>query len=197
MPFINKYPYTDMENLNLDWVIKTINRVDTDLSTIKKDCERIARETAQNVADQLIIEVNQKIHDLTDIVNNLENDFAQVKRELTDDFNAYVTLIDNKIRIMQNQLNAFSALIDTKISANNAYLINEISNNFASVINVRNFFTGTMVTLQYMLDTLAALHVTDGLSYTELTNKNISYAGLTALNFSYEDLLMHGNSLIP
>lgn len=196
MPFINRYPYTDMENLNLDWVIKTINQVDTDLSTIKEDCERIARDTAQGIADELIIEVEQKVRDLTEVVNNLESDFADFKRDINEDFSDYVTLIDGKIRDMQIQLNAFNAVIDSKIAENNSYLINEISNSFANVILVRDFFTGLMTPLQTMLNKLAALHVTDGLSYQELTNKNKSYAELAAYGFSYEDLLLHGNSLI-
>lgn len=197
MPFTSRYPYTDMENLNLDWVIKTINRVDQDLSGIREDCERIARETSQAVADDLIIQVNQKIAALTGVVNQLERDFDAFKRDVNDEFAAYVTVIDNAIANMRNQINSFGAVMDAKISVNNAYIFDEITNHLVPNLKVRDFFTGLDISIQDMFNKLASLHVTDGLSYAQLTAKNISYAGLTALNFSYEDLLMHGDSLIP
>ena len=197
MAFFNKYPYTDMENLNLDWVIKTINQVDTDLSGIREDCERIAREAAQDVADQLIIQVDEKIRQLDAIVDGLERDFKDFKDEINSEFAGYVAVIDHAIADLKNQINSFVALIDSKIAINNAYIFDEITNHLVPNLKVRDFFTGLDISIQDMFNKLASLHVTDGLSYSELTGKNISYAALTALNFSYEDLLIHGNSLIP
>ena len=194
--FTNKYPYTDLEQLNLTWVIETINKVDTDLSDIKEQCEQIAKETAQDVADQLIIVVNQKILALTGVVDALQNAFNGLSNE-----------VDAKLLAMQNQINGFKTYIDAQIQAsnnltdikiahNNAYIFDVITNELVPQLKVRNFFTGTYVSIQQMFDTLASLHVTDGLSYQELTNKNKSYADITAYGFSYEDLLLHGDSLI-
>ena len=194
--FTNKYPYTDLEQLNLTWVIETINKVDRDLSDIKEQCEQIAKETAQDVADQLIIVVNQKILALTGVVDALQNAFNGLSNE-----------VDAKLLAMQNQINGFKTYIDAQIQAsnnltdikiahNNAYIFDVITNELVPQLKVRNFFTGTYVSIQQMFDTLASLHVTDGLSYQELTNKNKSYADITAYGFSYEDLLLHGDSLI-
>lgn len=194
--FTNKYPYTDLEQLNLSWVIETINKVDTDLSDIREQCEQIARETAQDVADQLIVTVDQKILALTGIVDALQSSFNGLNHE-----------VDEKLLDMQNQINGFKTYIDgqiqasnnltdVKIAHNNAYIFDVITNELVPELHVRNFFTGTDVSIQQMFDILASLHVTDGLSYQELTNKNKSYAEITAYGFSYEDLLLHGNSLI-
>ena len=194
--FTNKYPYTDLEQLNLTWVIETINKVDTDLSDIKEECERIARETAQSVADSLILVVDQKILALTGIVTALQNAFNGLNHD-----------VDVKLANMQAQIAGFKTYIDTKVQAsnnltdvkiarNNAYIFDVITHELVPQLSVRNFFTGDMVSIQTMFDTLASLHVTDGLSYQELTNKNKSYADITAYGFSYEDLLLHGNSLI-
>ena len=194
--FTNKYPYTDLEQLNLTWVIETINKVDTDLSGIREDCEQIAREAAQGVADQLILFVDQKILALTGVVDALRNAFNGLNAE-----------VDAKLLLMQNQIAGFKTYIDqqimasnnltdVKIAHNNAYIFDVITHELVPQLQVRNFFTGDMVSIQTMFDTLASLHVTDGLSYQELTNKNKSYADITAYGFSYEDLLLHGNSLI-
>ena len=194
--FTNKYPYTDLEQLNLSWVIETINKVDTDLSDIREECEQIARDTAQAVADNLILVVDQKILALTGIVTALQNAFNGLNHD-----------VDVKLADMQNQINGFKTYIDTKVQAsdnltdvkiarNNTYIFDVITHELVPQLSVRNFFTGDMVSIQTMFDTLASLHVTDGLSYQELTNKNKSYAEITAYGFSYEDLLLHGNSLI-
>ena len=205
--FINKYPYTDMENLNLDWVIQTINKVDTDLSGIRKDCERIAREAAQEVADALILQVDQKISDLTGVVNNLINDYTAFKRDVNDEMTAYITVIDGKIADMIAQIAGFKTYIDTKVQAsdnltdikiahNNAYIFDVITHELVPQLTVRNYFSGELVSIQDMFNTLAQLHVTDGIDYQTLASRNKTYAEVAALNITYEDLLMHGNSLI-
>ena len=205
--FINKYPYTDMENLNLDWVIETINKVDTDLSGIREDCERIAREAAQEVADALIIQVDQKISDLTGVVNGLVADYTAFKRDVNDEIAAYITVIDGKIADMIAQIAGFKTYIDTKVQAsdnltdikiahNNAYIFDVITHELVPQLTVRNYFSGELVSIQDMFNTLAQLHVTDGIDYQTLTSRNKTYAEVAALNITYEDLLMHGNSLI-
>ena len=205
--FINKYPYTDMENLNLDWVIQTINKVDTDLSGIREDCERIAREAAQEVADALILQVDQKISDLTGVVNNLVNDYTAFKRDVNDEMAAYITVIDGKIADMIAQIAGFKTYIDTKVQAsdnltdikiarNNACIFDVITHELVPQLTVRNYFSGELVSIQDMFNTLAQLHVTDGIDYQTLASRNKTYAEVAALNITYEDLLMHGNSLI-
>ena len=205
--FINKYPYTDMENLNLDWVIETINKVDTDLSGIREDCERIAREAAQEVADALILQVDQKISDLTGTVNNLIADYTAFKKDVNDAMSAYITIIDGKIADMVAQIAGFKTYIDTKVQAsdnltdikiahNNAYIFDVITHELVPQLTVRNYFSGELVSIQDMFNTLAQLHVTDGIDYDTLTLRNKTYAEVAALNITYEDLLMHGNSLI-
>ena len=205
--FTSKYPYTDMENLNLDWVIQTINKVDTDLSGIREDCERIAREAAQEVADALILQVDQKISDLTGTVNNLIADYTAFKKDVNDEMSAYITIIDGKIADMVAQIAGFKTYIDTKVQAsdnltdikiahNNAYIFDVITHELVPQLTVRDYFSGNLVSIQDMFNTLAQLHVTDGIDYQTLTSRNKTYAEVAALNITYEDLLMHGNSLI-
>ena len=194
--FTNKYPYTDLEQLNLTWVIETINKVDTDLSTIKEDCEAIARASAQEVADTLIIQVDLKMAALTAIVDGLKNAFEGLSTEVDTKLNNMQAQIAGFKTYIDNQIIGVKNYTDVKIAQNNTYIFDEITHELVPQLEVRNFFTGTDITIQGMFDLLASLHVTDGLSYQELTNKNKSYADITAYGFSYEDLLLHGDSLI-
>ena len=205
--FNNKYPYTDFEQLNLSWVIETINKVDTDLSGIREECAAIARAEAQSVADALIITVDQKIHALTTVVNGLVADYNLYKQQLNGEMSAFEHAVDLKILDMQAQITAFKTYIDAKVQAsdnltdikiahNNAYIFDVITHELVPQLTVRNYFDGTLVSIQSMFDTLAQLHITDGIDYATLTARNKTYAEIAALNITYEDLLMHGNTLI-
>lgn len=41
MPLFEHMPYTNFENINLDWILKTIKQHDTDISTLKTDVQNI------------------------------------------------------------------------------------------------------------------------------------------------------------
>ena len=205
--FNNKYPYTDFEQLNLSWVIDTINKVDTDLSGIREECAAIARAEAQSVADALIITVDQKINALTNVVNGLVADYNLYKQQLNGEMSAFEHAVDLKISDMQAQIAAFKTYIDTKVQAsdnltdikiahNNAYIFDVITHELVPQLTVRNYFNGTLVSIQEMFDTLAQLHVTDGIDYATLASRNKTYNEIAALNITYEDLLLHGNTLI-
>ena len=47
-----------------------------------------------------------------------------------------------------------------------------------------------------MFDTLAQLHMTDSLTYSQLTGKGKTYAQLSALQITYFNLINHGASLV-
>lgn len=194
--FTNKYPYTDLEQLNLSWVIETINKVDTDLSDIREQCAQIAKDTAQGVADELIVEVDLKIGALKAIVDGLQASFTGLNNQVDAKLLDFQNQINDFQHYIDVQITASNALTDSKIAQNNTFIFDTITHELVPNLEVRNFFTGTNVSIQQMFDILASLHVTDGLSYQELTNKNKSYADITAYGFSYEDLLLHGNTLI-
>lgn len=207
MGFVNKYPYTDMENLNLDWVIETINKVDKDLADIKEQCIEASLNAVRPELEATKQYVDAKVVELTNTVNNISNAFDAFKIEMNGRFTAFTTLIDNKIAAQQAQIDGFKNYIDSsivsvnartdaRIAENNNYIFNVIEHDLLANLTIIDYFTGDQISVQNMLNKLAQLHITDSITYGEIFNRNKTYGDIAALGITYGDILMHGNTLI-
>ena len=195
MSFMFKYPHTDYQELNLDYILKRIAEIENSIKTIK---EQIEGEIFEWVQEQLA-PYEQQLNDLIIEVNNLSEN---VDATLAS-YDARITAIDNHValelanirREIADNTAALSALMDLKIDNNNVYLLNQISQDVGSLFTVVNPFTGEHVSIQNMIDILAQFHITDGITYQTMNTRALTYTQFNALNITYSDLLMHGHSL--
>ena len=133
MSFIFKYPHTDYQELNLDYILKRIAEIETSIKTIK---EQIEGEIFEWVQEQLA-PYEQQLNDLIIEVNNLSEN---VDATLAS-YDARITAIDNHValelanirREIADNTAALSALMDLKIDNNNVYLLNQISQDVGSL----------------------------------------------------------------
>lgn len=195
MSFIHKYPYTDFHELNADWLIEKITKVEASIDGIKESIEDEMKEWVKGELkpytdrlDALILEVNN-LEDTVD--GKLAELDAEVDR-FEAEVNAKITLIQQNISA---QISAVNQLTDTKIAANNEVLMERITSELGSVVTVVNPFTGARVTIQAMVDVLASFHIEDALDYATMNSRAKTYTQFNALNISYTDLLLHGGSL--
>lgn len=207
MGFFHHYPYTDMHDMNLDWILSEIKRLDQDLTGIEERATAAAIAGAKEYVD---IELQSVLNQFTSLKNDfdvLTQRFNTTVQDLDSQYTAFIALVNANLAIMDGKINAIQADIDNKIAIvnartdiaiqhNNEYIFQQIEERISDNIKVTNFFTGNRVTIQEMFNYLAQLHVTDGITYTELATRNKTYAELAALDITYTDLAVHGGSLI-
>lgn len=195
MSFLSKYPHSSFEEINLDYILKRIAEIETQIKTIKEEIEGEIFEWVQEQLapyeeqlNALIEEVNNLSEYVTETLNAYDERINEIQRGL----NEQIAGIE---RELQDAVVALSSLMDTKIESNNIWLLNEISENVGSLFMVINPFTGDSVSIQSMIDTLSEFHITDGITYDTMNIRALTYNQFDALNITYSDLLLHGHSL--
>ena len=134
-------------------------------------------------------------------------EIEELERRLAEQYYAFTNVVNARIQFISNEVNRIDNKIDDEIIGaneytnqaiknNNEYLIDQLSQSVRN-FTVINFFTGEMITVQNMFDTLAQLHIQNPMTYDIYANKNISYSALSLLNIDYTELVMKGNELIP
>ena len=191
----NQYPYINENDLNLDYLLKRIKVVEESIQGIK---ESIEGEIFEWVQEQLVpyeTELNNLINQVNTLSNTVTAKLAQYDLKITalqNQVNAFILQVQQDLL---NQANALSDLMDTKIANNNITLMAEITQNVGNLFLVINPFTGELVTIQSMIDTLSYYHINDGIDYQTMNSRALTYNQFNALNITYSDLLLHGNTL--
>ena len=191
-----QFPYTDLNNLNLDWIIQQI----------KQNVDNITSLTEQvsgylNAANQY---TDQKFQEVLQVVNQTLADFRE---ELQADYDQFVTQVDNNLFVLQQdfqklrddmdaEIVGVNARTDAAIEQNNEYIFEKIGQELIDA-KVVNYFTGQLVTLQEMFDYLAQFHLTNAIDYDTLAGRNNTYTQLVALDITYTQLATDGGALIP
>lgn len=199
------YPYTDLHEMNLDWIIDIVNELDHRVDDIVEEITDVVVDLAvvqcKEYIDEQMQVVLQDMADLKEIVDDLSHDVGSFSQQLIDlagdlddleqdmigRFNSVYGYIDG-------QIVAVNARTDAAIVANNDYILNNMQQYLAN-IKVRNYITGDMVSIQDMFDFLCMFHITDGIDYDTMNTRALTYTQFNALNISYQDLVLHGNTL--
>ena len=186
--FTNKYPYTDFHELNLDWILGELKRLQ----------ERIDNFEI-NIMDQVKDYVDTQVRDfeafVTDEINN--------QNSTIDAFKNY---IERQLDIMQTEISYWDAKLeadiagvnqrtDLRIQQNNEYIISYMSQMLRD-LTVLNYFTGDETSIQDMFDYLAQFHLADAINYNQLYAKNNTYTQLLGYNMTYTQLVNSGNIII-
>ena len=193
--FYNEYPYTDIHELNLDWILNTVRELEEKVANIKEDILTEANAytdakalTLQGNIDALANDVNTFKIIINDKVDTLNAQTVARLNKLDQDVIDLYTYVDNQIIIANARTD--QAILNAKEDIY-THLAEELGK-----IKVINYFTGDLISVQEMFNYLATLHATDGITYNQINGRGKTYAELAGLNASYTDIVMHGNTII-
>ena len=204
MAFHN-YPYTDFNELNLDWLIQKMKDLDSRIDGLHDELKKeLTAELTVYVNNRLAVtEAKFEVlkadveHELGVIEANfdlLRGQFRDLDQAMTD----YIDYINGRIADIQAEITAdiagVNARTDALIASNNEYLLSQMET-YLSRIKVINYFTGEQVSIQDMFNYLAGLHLTDAIDYDTMALRAKTYTEFVNMNMTYTNLAMHGNTL--
>ena len=197
--FNNSYPYTDFHEMNLDWVIAKIKEYEDSLAGLKEEILQLTKEYTDEQLDERLATYQQQIDDLVTELTGMYNQLETDVENLQTSVNTSLIQMDRKIADLRQALNdaivAINARTDLAIEQNNKYLLEHMREELAN-IKVNNALTGTIMTLQNMLNYLCTLHMENAIDYTTLASKQKTYTQLAGYNMTYTQLAMQGGSII-
>ena len=182
------FPHTRNYDSDLGFLIKRYNevieRIDGIESTILSQAKDYTDAQLRTYQDQL---------------NRFRNEIQGRFNQFTETVNANITLMQSDIARfdakIDNAIIGVNARTDLAIEQNNEYLKEYIADQVIDV-KVLNYFTGDYVTVQEMLDYLAAFHATGGITYNQLATREKTYTQLAALEITYTELVTNGYNII-
>ena len=196
--FNHEYPYTNLSETNLDYVLKQIKLFREELDNIEDRVYNKVMEQVQPQIDNIRNEVNT-------LSANFENFKTEVRNEIRtfeDAVNAQIADLERRFTQLINTVNALvnDAKLYSDIQNENLYtrIADDIGSGKIAVgqAKVINYITGETMTPQQMFDYLCMFHLTNPLTYTQAALKGKTYNEVIALNLTYTDIIVNGNVLI-
>lgn len=205
-PWNIRYPVSNDEMINLDWILNKVKELSKNLDDLEARVLEAALQATKEYVDEELAEIREEFAQLERDMVEMKNYFDEKVDQLQTDYDAFTNYVNIQISLLNNRISEFdqiikndiigvNALTDLKIQQNNEYILDRVAEGLVNV-RVINYFTGELVTVQDMFNTLAVLHLDNPITYTELDTAAITYNDLAALNMTYTELAIRGKTYI-
>lgn len=112
-----QYPYSNFHDMNMDWILKTLNTVNHDITELNE--WKAEREARDEWLDQSIEDLNTKYEALVDLYNTFVDEvntrFDQLSREITDQVDALEASVNARVTALEAQINAQLSALEAEL----------------------------------------------------------------------------------
>lgn len=182
-PFEN-WPYTNLHDLNLDWVLKTMKEAVEQVQNALDSVTPLKEAVAQNTAD--IADVKTQLSAQEQDINRLLDCCDQVQSELSAIQSKLLTL-QAAITTAENNANNYT---DIQIASVKTALDN------GGLLYVMDPTSGNKVDIQTALDNIAGLAKDDAITAGEYDEKEITAGEYDALNLTAYEYDYHAKTFL-
>lgn len=206
LPWNIKFPTQNGEMINLDWIISEVKRLNQNLDELEARVLEAALKATKEYVDVELAEIRREFAQLEADMVAMKAYFDEQVQTLQNDYTSFTNYVNLQISLLNNRISEFdqtikndiigvNALTDLKIQQNNEYILDQVAQGLVN-LKVVNYFTGQVVTVQEMFNTLAELHLENPITFNELATSGITYNDLAALSMTYTELAIKGKSFI-
>lgn len=191
MAFFDKFPYTNFQELNLDWILTKVREIQTDIDEINSWKETFSAQINAQISS-LISEVTEEF---TQLKADIEKEFTDYRTETDAKFEAQRAETDKQFASLTDAVNARLTAFDGRIADIESKL-DDIETNLPTLVHVTNPFTGMSDSIQNVINMLADTQRTDALTASAYDALELTASAYDAKNVTAFDYDYHGQSVI-
>lgn len=193
---MNIFPYSNFHELNLDWIISELKEFQSRLDTIAEEGYQKSKEYVDSQLAGLQDEFAAYKAEVEATLAEYDDTIKDFKSAVTDQLTLFQSELDGYQKQLSDSVAGLRVYTDQKVAQSEKEMQEYIAEQVLNNISVLDPFTGECVSIQYMINYLAQLHMTGGATYDEIAAARKTVNALIALNHNYTDWAQNGKSYI-
>ena len=109
-----QYPYTNFHDLNMDWILQTLNSVNHDIQLLNE--WKAEREARDEWLDESIADLNSKYEALVELYNTFIDEvnqrFDTLEAQITAQVNQLEADVNARVQALEDQINRQLAALE-------------------------------------------------------------------------------------
>lgn len=193
---MNIFPYSNFHELNLDWIISELKEFQSRLDTIAEEGYQKSKEYVDSQLAGLQGEFAAYKAEVNATLEAYDDTIKDFKSAVSDQLTLFQSELDGYQKQLSDSVAGLRVYTDQKIAHSEKEMQEYIAEQVLNNISVLDPFTGEYVSIQYMINYLAQLHMTGGATYDEIAAARKTVNALIALNHNYADWAKNGKTYI-
>lgn len=124
-----QYPYTNFHDMNMDWILKTLNTVNHDINELNE--WKAYREERDAWLDESIEDLNTKYEALVALYNTFVDEvnsrFDELSEQITDQVNTLEASVNARVTALETQINAQLRTLEAELRGEMASFQNSVN----------------------------------------------------------------------